>query len=60
MIMNNLMLGNMLMVWGGIVYLLFFSMLTIFITVRIYKSDILLTGLIRRKRRSRESKTESK
>jgi len=50
MIMNNLMLGNTFMIWAGLGYLLLFSMLTIYITVRIYNSDILLTGLIRKKK----------
>jgi len=55
MVMNNLMLGNSLMVWAGLGYLALFSLLTIYITVRIYNSDILLTGLVRKKR-SRSSK----
>jgi len=49
MIMNNLMLGNTLMVWAGLGYLVVFALLTIYITVRIYNSDILLTGLIKKK-----------
>ena len=49
MIMNNLMLGNTFMIWAGLGYLLFFSMLMIYITVRIYRSDILLTGLVKKK-----------
>ena len=49
MIMNNLMLGNSLMVWAGLGYLAVFSMLMIYITVRIYNSDILLTGLVKKK-----------
>ncbi|MCL2142918.1 MAG: ABC transporter permease [Methanomassiliicoccaceae archaeon] len=49
MIMNNIMLGNTLMIWAGLGYLLLFSMVTIYITVRIYRSDILLTGLVRKK-----------
>ncbi|MDD3398045.1 MAG: ABC transporter permease [Candidatus Methanomethylophilaceae archaeon] len=42
--MNNLMFDNTLLVYGGMVYLTVFTLATIFITVRLYKSDILLTG----------------
>lgn len=45
MIMNNLMFGNVALVAGGIVYLLVFTAAVIYITVRLYKSDILITGL---------------
>ncbi len=45
MAMNNLMFGNMDIVLWGLVYLLIFSLTMIYITVRIYKSDILLTGI---------------
>jgi len=48
MVMNNLMLGNSFMVWAGLGYLALFSLLTIYITVRIYNSDILLTGLVKK------------
>ena len=57
MIMNNLMLGNTFMIWAGLGYLLLFSTLMIYITVRIYKSDILLTGFVKKERKSR---TENK
>ncbi|MCL2606985.1 MAG: ABC transporter permease [Methanomassiliicoccaceae archaeon] len=50
MVMNNLMLGNTFLIWTGLGYLMIFSLLTIYLTVRIYNSDILLTGLIRKKR----------
>ncbi|MDR0334771.1 MAG: ABC transporter permease [Methanomassiliicoccaceae archaeon] len=50
MIMNNLMLGNTFMVWAGLGYLVIFALLTIYITVRIYNSDILLTGLVKKKK----------
>ena len=53
MIMNNLMLGNTFMIYAGLGYLLLFSTLMIYITVRIYKSDILLTGLVKKERRSK-------
>ena len=45
MAMDNLMFGNMLLVAEGIVYLLVFDIIMILITVRIYNSDILITGL---------------
>lgn len=47
MVMNNLMLGNTFMIWAGLGYLVAFALLMIYITVRIYNSDILLTGFIR-------------
>jgi ABC-2 type transport system permease protein len=49
MVMNNLMLGDMIMVFAGLGYLALFSLLTIYITVRIYNSDILLTGIPQKK-----------
>jgi ABC-2 type transport system permease protein len=49
MIMNDLMLGNTFMIWAGLGYLITFAMLMIFITVKIYNSDILLTGLVKKK-----------
>jgi ABC-2 type transport system permease protein len=45
MVMQNLMFGNTSVVLAGLVYLALFAMLTIFITVKVYKSDILLTGI---------------
>ena len=45
MAMDNLMFGNMLLVLEGIAYLLVFDIIMILITVRIYNSDILITGL---------------
>ncbi|MCL2295547.1 MAG: ABC transporter permease [Methanomassiliicoccaceae archaeon] len=45
MVMNNLMFGNMTLVLAGIAYLVVFTVVIILITVRLYKSDILLTGL---------------
>jgi ABC-2 type transport system permease protein len=50
MVMNNLMLGNTLLVWAGLAYMAAFALLTIYITVRIYNSDILLTGLAKKKK----------
>lgn len=43
--MTNLMFGDMDVILGGIAYLLIFDAITIFITVKIYNSDILITGL---------------
>ena len=45
MVVDNLMFGNMTMVALGIGYLFAFSTLMVFITVRLYKSDILITGI---------------
>jgi ABC-2 type transport system permease protein len=45
MVMNNLMFGNMTLVLAGLVYLVIFTLVIILITVRIFKSDILITGL---------------
>lgn len=49
MIMGNLMFGNTTLIIAGFVYLLAFALVTLYITVRLYKSDILLTGFIRKK-----------
>ena len=45
MAMDNLMFGNIMLVVEGIAYLLVFDIIMILITVRIYNSDILITGL---------------
>lgn len=45
MVINNLMFDNMTLVLAGIGYLLAFAALMVFITVRLYKSDILITGI---------------
>ncbi len=45
MAMDNLMFGNIILVVEGIAYLLVFDIIMILITVRIYNSDILITGL---------------
>jgi len=45
MVMNNLMFGELNLVLAGLAYLLLFTLAIIFITVRLYKSDILITGL---------------
>ncbi len=46
MVMQNLMFGQTALVLGGIGYLVVFAAVMIYITVRLYKSDILLTGII--------------
>ncbi len=45
MTMNNLMFGDMGLIVAGIAYLIVFDIIMILITVKIYNSDILLTGL---------------
>jgi ABC-2 type transport system permease protein len=52
MIMQNLMFDNTAMIIGGFVYLAVFAAAMIYITVRLYKSDILLTGIIRKKNKT--------
>ncbi|MDR1404590.1 MAG: ABC transporter permease [Candidatus Methanoplasma sp.] len=44
-VMDNLIFDNTAIVLAGLVYLLIFAAATILVTVRIYKSDILLTGI---------------
>lgn len=48
-VIQNLMFGNTAIVAAGAVYLIVFAAVTMLITVKIYNSDILLTGLIRKK-----------
>ncbi|MDR2846271.1 MAG: ABC transporter permease [Candidatus Methanoplasma sp.] len=45
MVMDNLMFGNFDLVLAGLVYLVIFAVVTILITVKLYNSDILLTGI---------------
>lgn len=45
MAMQALMYGDMTLVLGGIVYMAVFAIVSILITVRLYNSDILITGL---------------
>lgn len=45
MAMDNLMFGNMLLVLEGIAYLAILDIVMILITVKIYNSDVLITGL---------------
>ena len=43
--MDNLMMGHMGLIFSGMAYQALFTLATIMVTVRLYKSDILLTGL---------------
>ena len=45
MAMQALMYGDMTLVLGGIAYMAVFALVSILITVRLYNSDILITGL---------------
>ncbi len=45
MAIENLMFDNWTLVIGGLAYNLAFSLATIYVAVRIFKSDVLLTGL---------------
>ena len=45
MAMQALMYGDMTLVLGGIAYMAIFALVSILITVRLYNSDILITGL---------------
>ena len=45
MVMDNLMFNNTELVLGGLIYLTVFVIITIMITVKIYNSDILITGI---------------
>ena len=51
-VIQDLMFGNDMIVIAGFVYLLAFIVVTMFITVKLYKSDILLTGFIKKKSKS--------
>jgi len=53
-VMQNLMFGDTMLVLGGLVYLLVFAATMIYITVRLYKSDILLTGIVFKKKSKAE------
>ena len=45
MAMQSLMYGDYVLVFSGIAYMAIFALATILITVRLYNSDILITGL---------------
>ena len=50
MVMQNLMFGETAIVVAGLIYLAAFAAVTMYITVRLYRSDILITGLLRKKK----------
>ncbi len=52
-IMQNLMFGNTSMIVAGLIYLIVFAGITIFATVKIYNSDILITGLVKKKNKKK-------
>lgn len=54
--MDNLMFGNYALVFGGMAYLLVFDLIMVLVTVKIYNSDILITGLGQTKTVSKLSK----
>ena len=57
-IMQNLMFGNTLWIVGGAIYLVAFTLVTFYITVRIYNSDILITGLRLKRKKKQENEEE--
>ena len=57
-IMQNLMFGNTLWIIGGAIYLVAFTLVTFYITVRIYNSDILITGLRLKRKKKQEDQEE--
>jgi len=52
-IMQNLMFSNTTWIFGGAIYLLAFAAVTFYATVRIYNSDILITGLSFKKKKGK-------
>ena len=52
-IMQNLMFGNTTWIIGGAIYLLAFAAVTFYATVKIYNSDILITGLSFKKKKGK-------
>lgn len=54
MVMQNLIFGNTALVLGGIAYMAAFAAVMIAITVRLYKSDILLTGISFKRHKAKE------
>ena len=54
-IIQNLMFGNTVWIVGGAIYLIAFTAVTFYITVRIYNSDVLITGISLRKKKKNNS-----
>ena len=50
-IMQSIMFGNTALIVGGAIYLVIIAALLFFVTVRIYNSDILITGIARREKK---------
>ena len=57
-IMQNLMFGNTAWIVGGAIYLIAFTVVTFYVTVRIYNSDILITGTHLFKKKKKEVQEE--
>ena len=57
-IMQNLMFGNTAWIIGGVIYLVIFTAVTFFITVKIYNSDILITGLVRKDKKKKGAENQ--
>lgn len=49
MVVQNLMFGNTSLVFAGLLYVIVFAVVIIAITVKVYNSDILITGLMKKK-----------
>jgi ABC-2 type transport system permease protein len=47
MAMSNLMFGNTALILGGIVYLIVLDAVLVWLTVKVYNSDVLITGFDR-------------
>ena len=58
-VVQNLMFGNTLWIVGGAVYLVVFALVTFYATVKIYNSDVLITGMSFKGRRKRPSEDEN-
>ena len=58
-VVQNLMFGNTLWIVGGAVYLVVFTLVTFYATVKIYNSDVLITGMSFKGRRKRPSEDEN-
>ena len=58
-VMQNLMFGNTTWLVGGAIYLFAFAAATFYVTVRIYNSDILITGLSLKGRNKKRSEEEN-
>ena len=58
-VMQNLMFGNTVWIIGGAVYLTLFALVTFYATVKIYNSDVLITGFSFKGRKRRPSEDEN-